>query len=321
MGKPSGIRRSNAGSLTAIALTLRADQLAAKGARALAESSIPHLLMRGPVIARWLYEHPGRRSYLDADILVPPDRRDEAKAALAGIGMREVLSGAAPSEQAPHAVTFAAESAGGTIDLHWTVRGAEAEPSTVWSSLSRGAALLQVAGTAIPVPAEPARALLVALHAAQHGPLGPVQLNDIELAVENAAPDVWRRAVVLAEETGSLPAFASGLGMASRGDDLLGRLGVAVRPNAALAVRAQGEVPLALGLAELADAPGMRARLRLLARELWPTASFMRRWSPLARRGAPGLLLARVYRPFWLAVHLPAALRALRRAMKVGRAE
>jgi hypothetical protein len=62
-----------------------------------------------------------------------------------------------------------------------------------------------------------------------------------------------------------------------------------------------------------------RERLRLLGAELFPSAAFMRVWSPMARRGWVGLLCAYLVRPLWLLWQLPTGLRDLSRARRAAR--
>jgi hypothetical protein len=256
---------------------------------------------------------------VDADLLVPLGRLGQAEEALSANGLRPLLGKAALSEHEPHARMFVAEDGAEAIDLHWTVRGAGAAPEVVWKALDRESAPLEVAGLPIPVPGEAARALLVALHAAQHGPQGLVQLDDVARAAERIPLDVWRRAAALAEELEAVQAFAAGLRLAPRGRDLLATLAIRAGPTMDLAIRAQGNVPVARGLLRLSQTSGAGQKLRLLAREIWPTPSFMRSWMPIARRGRWGLAVARAYRPLWLGIHLGPALLALRRASSTKR--
>jgi hypothetical protein len=305
--------------MAAITLTLRADQLLAAGTRALARDEVPHLLLRGPAIAQWVYTAEERRPYIDADLLVPEPLVERAGGALRAAGFEPLLEDAAPAEQAPHARTFRAPGEGGTIDLHWTLRGVGAPPDAVWEGLREGAGAIDVAGTSVAVPSEHGRALIVALHAAQHGPTGRVPLRDVELALQRVDPSVWRQAAALAERLDATAGFAAGLRLAPGGARLLEEMSIGARPTIDLALRAQGEVPLALSLAKLAETKGASTKLGMLGRELWPTPAYMRRWHPLAGKGTGGMLAARFYRPLWLAARTPAALRALRRARRTRR--
>src|SRR5687767_13504493 len=79
------------------------DALAVRTASAFAREGIPSLLLRGPVMARWLYDDPAERPYSDVDLLVPRDRLVDASRVLLSMGMRQRLEDAAASERAPHA--------------------------------------------------------------------------------------------------------------------------------------------------------------------------------------------------------------------------
>ncbi|MDP9270163.1 MAG: nucleotidyltransferase family protein [Chloroflexota bacterium] len=295
----------------------RLDGLAAKVSNALESAFIRCLLLRGPVLARWLYIDASDRPYEDVDLLVPVHEHARAAKVLTGLGLRSVLGDASPSEQAPHAETF--EGAEGDVDLHWTLRGIGASPEAAWGALNRGREEMELGQTAVQMPGPAARALTVALHAAQHGPQGPTQLGDIERAVSGLPRSTWEQAITIADELDAFPAFAAGIGLAPGGERLLGELGISAELNLDLAVRREGNVPVIRGIARLRETSGVAARGRLLARELVPSRTFMREWSAVARRGGVGLAAAYAIRPFWLAWRLPPAYAAYRRARRAAR--
>ncbi len=300
-------------ALATKAISWGLEALTVRAARTLEAGSIPFLLLRGPVLARWLYDDPAERRYVDVDLLVPSRRRAEAAAALRELGMRPLLADPAPSEQEPHAETFV-DPARGPIDLHWTLKGIGADVESVWPALSRNREEMLLGSALIDMPGPAARALTIALHAAQHGPQGGVQLEDARRAVERLPRSLWEEAAELAQELDALGAFAAGIRRAPAGERLLRELGVDAEITFDLAVRAEGDVPTIRGLSRLREARGVEARAVLLARELFPTPTFMRRWSAIARRGRVGLAAAYAIRPFWLAWHLIPAYRAYRRA-------
>ena len=81
------------------------------------------------------------------------------------------------------------------------------------------------------------------------------------------------------------------------------RLGLDRLTSADAALRVT-RTPLASGVEHLAQTPGARGKLRVLRSELFPTASFLRWWSPVARKGgALGLAAAYVWRWVWMAWH------------------
>jgi ABC-type Na+ transport system ATPase subunit NatA len=300
-------------ALAAKAISWGLEALTARVAGALQAASIPFLLLRGPVLARWLYDDPTERRYVDVDLLVPAGRRGDAAAALEAFGLRPLLANAAPSEREPHAETFV-DTARGPVDLHWTLKGIGAEVESVWPVLSRDREEMRVGGARIPVPGPAARVLTIALHAAQHGPQGGAHLEDARRAVERLPRSIWEDAAALARELDALAAFAAGIRQPPAGERLLRELGIDVEMTLDLAVRAEGDVPTIRGLSRLRDAQGAGARTVLLARELCPTPAFMRRWSAIARQGRLGLATAYAIRPLWLAWHLVPAYRAYRRA-------
>jgi hypothetical protein len=174
----------------------------------------------------------------------------------------------------------------------------------VWAALRPGSEELIVAGTPTPVLGRPARLAHVALHAAHHGPRVERPIEDVRRALRRASEEEWREAADVAARIGATRAFAAGLA--------LGRGGAPAAGDAA-------EVPLAAGFARVSAAPGLRAKARLVAEELVPSAEFMRWWTPLARRSRRGLAAAYLWRWAFLEVRAPAALTAWRRMDRVGR--
>jgi hypothetical protein len=307
--------RSLALALATTEVSRRLEALAVRVVRELEAAGIPCLVLRGPVFSRWLYEDVSERPYDDVDVLVPAAEVAAASEVVLALGLSAVLGGAASSERAPHASTF--EGRDGYVDLHWTLRGIAAEPAVVWAELSRERELSRLEDGLIPVPRPAARAFISALHAAQHRRDAPLPLEDLRRIVERLPRSGWGEATATARRLDALPAFASGLQLVPEGAELLRELGVQDGWTLDLAVRAEGELPMIRGLSRLAETPGLLAKLRLLARELFPTPVFMREWSPLARRGGiAGLVAAYALRPLWMARHIGPALRAYRRARR-----
>lgn len=306
--------RAAAPALAVAAATQRLDELALKVSRALRAAGVPHLILRGPAIARWLYDQPGDRRYGDVDVLVPPDAFERSMAELEAIGLQMRGAESAPGEWPAHARTF--DGAVGAVDLHRTIRGPAVGAEAVWAELSRGAEEIPAGDGALPVPATAARAFLISVHAAQHGPEGVVQREDVARALERVPAETWREAAQIARRLGAEAWFAGGLSAMAGGPELVRDLGLTAGSDPHVEVRAAGEIPIARRLAELAEVPGTVAKARLLAREVVPTRTFMRDWAPLARRGRGGLAAAYLMRPFWMIWHLPRALIVYRRASR-----
>jgi hypothetical protein len=81
-------------------------------------------------------------------------------------------------------------------------------------------------------------------------------------------------------------------------------------------LRAERAQAPALTFDRLARASGARERLAIVGHKLLPPPTFMRHWSPLARRGRAGLLLAYGQRLMWVAKTAPGAARAWRHARR-----
>jgi hypothetical protein len=275
------------------------------------EAEVPALLLKGPVISRWLYDETEERPYGDADLLVAPDMVVAAERVLQTLGYTlkdpagelELISG-------PHAQTWFRAADGALVDLHHTLPGDVLAERLVWPLLWKRSQTMELAGTDVRVLDAPSRALMVALHAAHHGPGGVVPLEDLRRAAERVSASTWAEAADLAAAIVALPKFAEGLALVPEGEHVAQRLRLA--PAGLL--EALGSTELASGFERFAAARGARERLRLLLNELFPSVEFMRWWSPWASRSRAGLTAAYVYRLGWIAVRAPRGWRAWRRA-------
>jgi hypothetical protein len=295
--------------MAAAAISLRADLVAAEVSEAFRSAGIRSILLRGPSIARHLYPAGESRSYYDVDLLVAPTAMAAAEQILADHGFTHsaVLS-QHPDDRPPWARTWK-RADGGNVDLHRTLVGVT--PDEAWAQLSDEAEPVQVARASIEGLNADATALVVALHAAHHGRGIHKPLDDLARAIDRFPDATWESASELADRLGATPAFASGLRLLPAGAQLADRLLLPRDASAEVILRAGGAPPMALGFEWLSHVPGIRAKSRLIVGKLVPDAEFMRAWSPAARRyGRPGLVLAYIWRPLWLAWHAPRALRA-----------
>ena len=299
--------------LTAWALCV--DRLTAELAEAFAEDGVPCILLKGPVIARWLYDDGSVRPYNDCDLLVPPRQLAAAQTILRQRGFADTASPLAHPRLDSHEWARAEHH----VDLHTTLIGIRAEAQTVWDELSSMTETEQVGGVTVQVLGLAARALHIALHAAQHGPEDEKPTEDLRRALLLVSEQTWRDAAELAVRLHAVAAFATGLRLLPAGAELATRLDLAKAVSAEAALRLE-PVPLALAFEHLAGVAGWRARLTIVLRELVPTPAFMCWWSPLARRGRLGLAAAYCWRPLYLLVHLGPGFLAWRRARRgVGR--
>lgn len=294
------------------ARSLAVDQVTAEVVAALHARDVHPILLKGPTFANWLYADGEHRAYVDTDLLVAPEHQLAAAEVLAALGFVDHMAAAAAHEVDDHSRTFQRDER--EVDLHFTLAGARAGATVVWEQLSKCTEQALVAGQYVAALSPPALALHAALHAAQgdHGRDQP--LHDLERACRVAEPKVWRGAADLAAVIDAGAAFGAGLDRLPAGRKLLHTLDVATGDATLERLRAGSPPAMALGIARLAGRHDRQGLLRELVREVVPTPTFMRLWSPLARRGPAGLAVAYLWRPVSLAIRLGPAIRAYRRA-------
>lgn len=299
-------------------LRLALDAAAVEAIEALRADGIRAILLKGPAIAQWLYDQPWERDYNDIDLLVAPEDHSRAGAILGGLGyrcnwLREQRGIAHHASVWTRRGLHPAE-----VDLHWQVPLA-GNGSGTWSVLSTETEAMSIANTTIEALAPSARALWTVVHAVQHGARSGKAMNDLERVLERADAETWSHAAELSRRLGVEGTFAVGLGLLPAGAELAGRLSVAGSASVEDHLRSVTPSATSIGWLRLLEQRSTRARLRLLAAEILPSPEFMRRYSPMARQGRCGLLLAYLWRPLWLLQRLPAALLDVARARRSAR--
>ncbi len=131
------------------------------------EAGIPVFTFKGPALAQQLYGGLARREYVDIDLLVPPDRAEAAKAALASLGYRNAQGDPAFVRTflgAQRQVSLARPGLPSAFDLHWAFTGRELPfplaPDEVWSRLDT----VGIGGRLVPTLVPEDLALLLAGH-------------------------------------------------------------------------------------------------------------------------------------------------------------
>ena len=309
-------------------MALHADAVAAEVALAFADAGIESVLLRGGSIARHLYTEDETRVYADADLLIRRAETEKAGAVLRELGFRDVTGlGRRPSDRPPWASTWARDRDGGNVDLHWTLVGVRSRPEDVWSVLAAEVEPLNVPPKRLAALNRTATALIVAMHAAQHG-IGVDRVReDLERATSVLPRDTWAAAMHLADRIDALDAYAFGLRLLPGGRNLADDLRLPIRPSVETILRSQDAPPTALGFDWLSQTRGLAGKARLVAGKIVPDRAFIRVWFPPARRGGRVALAAGyVWRPFWLLWHTPtgarswlAARRAAHEAQRDGR--
>jgi Uncharacterised nucleotidyltransferase len=296
-------------SITQAARSLRADITTAEVTSAFEESGIRSILLKGPVLNRWLYAD-GMRPYRDSDLLVAPADITRAEEILARRGFEHAPLDDLTFDRPWHAHAWIRARDGANVDLHRTLIGVGAGAEKVWSVLWAQTQQALVEGTTAQVLAPPALALHVALHAAQDGRRLGSPLEDLRRALDQVNDATWRAAAALAEELDAGPAFAAGLREDAAGIALAERLELATTTTMEIALRARAAPQLALSVEWLTRAPTLRAKVALVASKVFPPPAYMRSWAPIARRGRLWMASAYLWRVVWMALQAPAALRA-----------
>jgi hypothetical protein len=293
--------------------TILIDRQTAEIAGAFEAEGIETLVLKGPVLAKWLY--PGEvRPYGDSDLMVAPGDWDGAVALLERLGFDDQLGPMAHPRMESYAST-AFLRGDQNVDLHCALHGLRGEMQPVWEDLRAGAERQPIGGASLMVPGRPALLLHIGLHAAHHAE--GKALEDLRRALVLATQEQWQQALALARSHDGVPAFASGLRLVPAGLELARRLGIEDVRSAAHEIRFDA-VPTAEAIdALLAPGLSLRARAATVLRELFPRPEFMRWRSSLARRGLPGLLASYPQRWLWLARHAPAGLLAVSRRRRL----
>ena len=298
-------------------ISLHNDAVAVEIALALRAERINPILLRGPAIARRLYGDAAVRTYIDVDLMVSQEDLSRAEEVLSRLGFADhTLEGVIVGDRPTHAHTWVRLSDGAALDLHYTLLGADAPADEVWRVLREHVEQMTVHDSAVTVLDPAALAVVVALHAAQHGTSVEQPRDDLARALELLPAPVWEAASALAARLDATAAFATGLRLLPPGEELASRLGLPVKGSTETVLRASTPPPTALGFDWLARTPGIRAKAALGARKIAPDAAFMRAWSPLARRGRLGLGAAYVWRIFWLVRHAGPGFIAWKRARR-----
>ncbi len=295
---------------------LALDRATAAAADALRDARIDCILLKGPALARWLYDDESERPYVDADLLVSPADVGAAETKLGELGFRRLGLDTLRSDRPRPSITLRREDDGLAIDLHHSFLGIGVEPDVAWRVLRPMTEPIEVGGATLLMLTTPARAVVLSLHAAKDGSRSRQVVRDMERAVEVVDLDVWRHAVAVAERLDAVEGVRAGICRSPAGEALATRLGLPAAVSVDAALREQRPPPMAAGMKWFLEEESLGAKARVARQKLFPPPSFMRAWRPLARRGALGLALAYVWRPFWVVWHsLPAAI-AVRRARR-----
>jgi hypothetical protein len=293
------------------------DALTAEVASAFTGEGIGTVVLKGPVLARWLY--PGEvRPYVDSDLMVAPENWARAVGVLRGLGFVEHCPWMPTPLSMDIGCTEFSRGGGVVVDLHCRLQGLDGDPDAIWGSLAAGAERQVIGGVELRVPDRDTVLLHVILHAAQHANMvGGKPLEDLRRALACVEEPKWQSALELARAYRGVPAFAAGLRLLPEGGDLTRRLGLGEVQSLRYALLREDVIAEELH-ALLCARVGIGRKLAIAVSRGFPGPDYMRWWSPLARRGKRGLAGAYLWRAIW---GVGQALSAVRTIWRIRRAE
>jgi hypothetical protein len=282
-----------------------------------AHAGIPTILLKGPTLAKWLYDVADPRFYTDADVLVPASEMARAEEILVSLGF--VCPHELPHDKPSHAHEWIRLADRAAIDLHRSLVGAGAPPGKVWDVLSGRTIPEDIAGYPVTCLDLEARALNVVLHAAAHGPANGKPIEDLRRVLQMLAPERWNIVGDLAQQLDALPAFALGLQLCEDGAEVAVRLSLREPPSVDAILRSSSAPPTSLGIDWLVRLPGWSKKATFLYHKFFPPREYMLARHPVARRGRLGLVRAYLWRPLWQLKKFGPALRGYVRARRAAR--
>lgn len=312
--------------MVAAAQSLAIDQVTGEVVRRLQTHGVRPVLLKGPSIARWLYDDGHARPYCDIDLLVGPIDLHDSAQVLSDLGYT-LSSRGEFVEWLRHDHGRERELVRGEgarwdradsppVDLHCTLPGALAPPERCWTVLSAETHKLSVGGTVVEVLRPVALALHIVLHAVTSGVGNKKALGDLARALGRLPPEEWEQVLEMAKQLDALETFAVGLSLVPGGPVLAQRLGVPPPVSVDPLVYAAGTGRQALPFEHMAAARGLRRKLALAARVTVPTPAFVRVWYPQVCQRGGGLLAGYVYRLWWVIRKAPGGLWAWGRARR-----
>ena len=136
------------------------------------DRSVPLVAFKGPTLALALYGGLAWREYNDVDVIVPPQRVDDAEDAITAMGYagthgdRRFRRAFVASQQQ---YAFTRVDDGAAIDLHWGFSGTHVPFPLAAAGIWDAPPVLSVGGRDVPVLSAPDLALLLAGHGTKEG--------------------------------------------------------------------------------------------------------------------------------------------------------
>jgi hypothetical protein len=224
--------------------TFRLDVQYTRLASALADEGLTTILLKGPAFDQLLFEGARKRDYSDIDLLVEPGSVDRAEGLMERRGFHRAarrpmftfgwrLGVAVGLLDHSHAGAWIRERDRFTVDLHHTLPLVGTSAQEVWRELVAHRVTITVVGSQVDTIDRAASALLIALHAAHHGPSWRRIRTDLERACELLDLGCWREAKQLADDLRASRAMGIGLGTTAAGRAIAHQLELGTEPTLA----------------------------------------------------------------------------------------
>lgn len=277
-------------------------------AAALARAGVRSILLKGTSTQRLVYGGDFRLQG-DVDLLVAPATWERAVATLSDLGF------AGPPKLPARAAAFC-RADGVSVDLHWSVNLGDVD-SRCWDVLAAHTVVETVWGRPVEMLTPPARLVIIALHAAQHGRSTPKPIEDLRRAVEVMPLSDWMAARPIAADLGVLDRMAMGLELVEA-ETLIESLALPATVPRSLWLHANA-FPVGSTMLARARELGWPARLRLIRHLVAPPAEQLRtlRWSKAVIEYPGGVALATIARWIRVALLAPGAIRAYVRGRRL----
>ncbi len=229
--------------------TFRLDVEYTRIAPSFTAAGIQPILLKGPAFDQLLFGGKRSRAYSDIDLLVDPASVPATERILGELGFRRAEGGSAASPlirragiavgvlEAVHATAWVRDRDRFTVDLHHTLPLVGVSAAGMWRALRAHQATITVIEARVQTLDRPASALLIALHAAHHGPSWNRAGTDLRRACEVLDRECWRAAALLARDLRAEAEMGIGLGTVGEGRALAGELGLATKPTPAQRLR------------------------------------------------------------------------------------